>query len=142
MTVSAATANRHSWRVSARGFGIGTAKWSRCWPRRPAQRKSRTFSAVDAASAPAFRQGHHPRADCRIGIGGGTAASSSTPAAPYAARMDERMTVCNMSIEGLARRLIAPTIHFEYLAAARTPQGRGWATPSPLEAIPTEKAHL
>jgi len=57
------------------------------------------------------RQGHHPRADRQDRIGGGTGhVIDYTGDAIRALSMEERMTVCNMSIEGGARAgLIAPT---------------------------------
>ena len=65
----------------------------------------------------------------RIGIGGGTGhVFEYTGSAIRALSMEERMTVCNMSIEGGARAgLIAPDdTTFEYLAGRpHAPQGRG-----------------
>ena len=65
-----------------------------------------------------------------IGIGGGTGSVFEyTGAAIRRLSMEERMTVCNMSIEGGARAgLIAPDeTTFDYLKAGRgAPQGAAW----------------
>ncbi|MGC3999490.1 MAG: 3-isopropylmalate dehydratase large subunit [Anaeromyxobacter sp.] len=66
----------------------------------------------------------------RIGVGGGTGhVIEYTGAAIRALSMEERMTVCNMSIEGGARAgLIAPDeITFQYLAGREhAPRGEAW----------------
>jgi 3-isopropylmalate/(R)-2-methylmalate dehydratase large subunit len=66
----------------------------------------------------------------RIGIGGGTGqVIEYRGSAITALSMEERMTVCNMSIEGGARAgLIAPDdTTFQYLAGRpRAPQGAAW----------------
>jgi 3-isopropylmalate/(R)-2-methylmalate dehydratase large subunit len=66
----------------------------------------------------------------RIGIGGGTGqVIEYRGSAIRALSMEERMTVCNMSIEGGARAgMIAPDdITFEYLKGRpRAPQGAAW----------------
>jgi 3-isopropylmalate/(R)-2-methylmalate dehydratase large subunit len=66
----------------------------------------------------------------RIGVGGGTGhAIEYTGSAIRALSMDERMTVCNMSIEAGARSgMIAPDdITFEYLAGRPfAPSGQDW----------------
>ncbi len=66
----------------------------------------------------------------RIGIGGGTGhVFEYTGEAIRALSMEERMTICNMSIEGGARAgLIAPDdTTFEYLHGRRhAPQGAAW----------------
>lgn len=66
----------------------------------------------------------------KIGIGGGTGhVFEYTGSAIRALTMEERMTVCNMSIEGGARAgMIAPDeITFEYLAGREfVPSGKGW----------------
>ncbi len=67
----------------------------------------------------------------RIGIGGGTGhVFEYTGSAIRALSMEERMTVCNMSIEGGARAgLVAPDeTTFDYLKGRRfAPQGPEWA---------------
>jgi 3-isopropylmalate/(R)-2-methylmalate dehydratase large subunit len=66
----------------------------------------------------------------RIGVGGGTGhVFEYTGQAIRALSMEERMTVCNMSIEGGARAgLIAPDdVTFQFLAGReRAPQGAAW----------------
>ena len=66
----------------------------------------------------------------RLGIGGGTGhVFEYTGSAIRALSMEERMTVCNMSIEGGARAgMIAPDdATFEYLAGRESaPQGQAW----------------
>jgi 3-isopropylmalate/(R)-2-methylmalate dehydratase large subunit len=66
----------------------------------------------------------------RIGIGGGTGqVIEYRGSAIRALSMEERMTVCNMSIEGGARAgLVAPDdTTFQYLAGRpRAPQGAAW----------------
>jgi len=66
----------------------------------------------------------------RIGVGGGTGhVFEYTGEAIRALSMEERMTVCNMSIEGGARAgLIAPDdVTFQFLAGReRAPQGAAW----------------
>jgi 3-isopropylmalate/(R)-2-methylmalate dehydratase large subunit len=66
----------------------------------------------------------------RIGIGGGTGhVFEYTGSAIRGLSMEQRMTVCNMSIEGGARAgMIAPDeITFEYLAGRETsPKGADW----------------
>jgi len=68
----------------------------------------------------------------KIGVGGGTGhVLEYTGSAIRALSLEQRMTVCNMSIEGGARAgMIAPDdVTFEYLAgrdAARAPKGEAW----------------
>ncbi len=66
----------------------------------------------------------------RIGIGGGTGCVFEySGSAIRALTMEQRMTVCNMSIEGGARAgMVAPDdITFEYLAGREfTPKGQAW----------------
>jgi len=66
----------------------------------------------------------------RIGVGGGTGyVFEYTGAAIRALTMEERMTICNMSIEGGARAgMIAPDdVTFEYLAGREfAPKGAAW----------------
>jgi 3-isopropylmalate/(R)-2-methylmalate dehydratase large subunit len=66
----------------------------------------------------------------RIGVGGGTGhVFEYTGEAIRALSMEERMTVCNMSIEGGARAgLIAPDdVTFQFLAGReRAPRGAAW----------------
>jgi len=66
----------------------------------------------------------------RIGIGGGTGyVFEYMGSAIRGLSMEERMTICNMSIEGGARAgMVAPDeTTFEYIAGKpHAPQGRGW----------------
>ena len=68
----------------------------------------------------------------RIGIGGGTGhVFEYMGSAIRGLSMEERMTICNMSIEGGARAgLVAPDDHtFEYIAGRpHAPQGAAWDT--------------
>ena len=80
----------------------------------------------------------------RIGIGGGTGCVFEyTGSAIRALSMEERMTVCNMSIEGGARAgLIAPDdTTFEYLAGRpHAPKGAAWdAAVARWKQLPTDE---
>jgi 3-isopropylmalate/(R)-2-methylmalate dehydratase large subunit len=79
----------------------------------------------------------------KIGIGGGTGhVIEYTGPAIRALGMEERMTVCNMSIEGGARAgMVAPDdVTFEYVAdRPRTPRGAEWdAAVERWRALPTD----
>jgi 3-isopropylmalate/(R)-2-methylmalate dehydratase large subunit len=79
----------------------------------------------------------------QIGIGGGTGyVFEYTGEAIRALSMEERMTICNMSIEGGARAgLIAPDdTTFEYIAGRpHAPQGAAWdAAVAGWRALPTD----
>jgi 3-isopropylmalate/(R)-2-methylmalate dehydratase large subunit len=79
----------------------------------------------------------------RIGIGGGTeSVFEYTGSAIRALTMEERMTVCNMSIEGGARAgLVAPDeITFEYLnGRPHAPKGADWdAAVARWKQLPTD----
>jgi 3-isopropylmalate/(R)-2-methylmalate dehydratase large subunit len=79
----------------------------------------------------------------RIGVGGGTGhVFEYTGEAIRALSMEERMTVCNMSIEGGARAgLIAPDeVTFAYLKGrAHAPKGKDWdAALARWRALPTD----
>jgi 3-isopropylmalate/(R)-2-methylmalate dehydratase large subunit len=80
----------------------------------------------------------------RIGVGGGTGCIFEyTGSAIRALSMEERMTVCNMSIEGGARAgLIAPDdITFEYLSGRpHAPRGAAWdAAVARWKQLPTDE---
>jgi len=80
----------------------------------------------------------------QIGVGGGTGhVLEYTGPAIRALSMEERMTVCNMSIEGGARAgLVAPDdTTFEYLAGRPyTPQGHDWeAALARWRTLPTDE---
>jgi 3-isopropylmalate/(R)-2-methylmalate dehydratase large subunit len=79
----------------------------------------------------------------QIGVGGGTGyVFEYTGAAIRALNMEERMTICNMSIEGGARAgLIAPDeTTFEYIAGRpHAPQGAAWdAAVAAWRQLPTD----
>src|SRR5260370_34243176 len=111
----------------ALAFGIGTSEVeqvlaSQCL----LQRKSKTFQVkVDGAlKAGVSAKDIILALIAKIGIGGGTGSVFEyTGSAIRALSVEERMTVCNMSIEGGARAgLIAPeAATFEYLAGPRHP---------------------
>jgi 3-isopropylmalate/(R)-2-methylmalate dehydratase large subunit len=117
----------------ALAFGIGTSEVehvlaSQCL----LQRKSKTFQVrVDGALRPGVSAKDIILAlIAQIGIGGGTGSVFEyTGSAIRALSMEERMTVCNMSIEGGARAgLVAPDdATFQYLAGRpHAPQGAEW----------------
>ncbi len=117
----------------ALAFGIGTSEVehvlaSQCL----LQRKSKTFQVrVDGTLPPGVGAKDIILAlIARIGVGGGTGSVIEyTGSAIRALSMEERMTVCNMSIEGGARAgLIAPDdTTFEYLAGRpHAPKGAAW----------------
>ena len=117
----------------ALAFGIGTSEVehvlaSQCL----LQRKSKTFQVrVDGV----LKEGVSAKdiilaLIARIGVGGGTGSVFEyTGSAIRALSMEERMTVCNMSIEGGARAgLVAPDdTTFEYLdGRPNAPRGACW----------------
>jgi 3-isopropylmalate/(R)-2-methylmalate dehydratase large subunit len=117
----------------ALAFGIGTSEVahvlaSQCL----LQQKPKTFAVeVDGALRPGVTAKDIILAViARIGIGGGTGqVIEYRGAAIRALSMEERMTVCNMSIEGGARAgMIAPDDKtFEFLAdRPRAPKGADW----------------
>src|ERR1700690_4019634 len=80
----------------------------------------------------------------KIGIGGGTeCVFEYTGSAIRALSMEERMTVCNMSIEGGARAgLIAPDdVTYEYLSTRKhAPKGKDWdAALTRWKQLPTDE---
>jgi 3-isopropylmalate/(R)-2-methylmalate dehydratase large subunit len=117
----------------ALAFGIGTSEVehvlaSQCL----LQRKPSTYEVrVDGQLQPGVTAKDIILAlIARIGVGGGTGhVFEYTGSAIRALSMEERMTVCNMSIEGGARAgLIAPDeTTFEYLAGREfAPKGAAW----------------
>jgi 3-isopropylmalate/(R)-2-methylmalate dehydratase large subunit len=117
----------------ALAFGIGTSEVeqvlaSQCL----LQRKSKTFQVqVDGALRPGVAAKDIILAlIARIGVGGGTGSIFEyTGSGIGALSMEERMTVCNMSIEGGARAgLIAPDdTTFQYLSGRpHAPKGAAW----------------
>ena len=117
----------------ALAFGIGTSEVehvlaSQCL----LQRKSKSFEVrVDGHLAPGVSAKDIILAlISRIGVGGGTGSVFEFAGSAIGGLgMEERMTVCNMSIEGGARAgLIAPDdTTFEYLVARpHAPKGEAW----------------
>ncbi len=117
----------------ALAFGIGTSEVemvlaTQCLPQRP----SKTFEVrVDGQLRPGVTAKDIILALCaKVGIGGGTGSVFEyTGSAIRALSMEERMTVCNMSIEAGARAgLVAPDdTTYQYLAGRPyAPQGEAW----------------
>jgi 3-isopropylmalate/(R)-2-methylmalate dehydratase large subunit len=130
----------------ALAFGIGTSEVehvlaSQCLLQRP----SKTFQVkVDGTLKPGVSAKDIILAlIAKIGVGGGTASVFEfTGSAIRALSMEERMTVCNMSIEGGARAgLIAPDdTTFQYLSGrAHAPKGVEWdAAVARWKQLPTD----
>src|SRR5580700_2764512 len=117
----------------ALAFGIGTSEVEHVLATQCLlQRKSKTFEVrVDGALRPGVTSKDIILAlIARIGIGGGTGSVFEyRGSAIRALGMEERMTVCNMSIEGGARAgLIAPDdTTFQYLSGRpHAPKGADW----------------
>jgi len=131
----------------ALAFGIGTSEVehvlaSQCL----LQRQSKTFQVqVDGALRPGVTAKDIILAlIAQIGIGGGTASIIEyRGSAIRALTMEQRMTVCNMSIEGGARAgLIAPDdTTFEYIAGRPfAPKGGDWdAAVARWKQLPTDE---
>ncbi len=114
-------------------FGIGTSEVEHVLATQCLlQRKSKTFRVnVDGALRPGVSAKDIILAlIAKIGVGGGTASVFEyCGSAIRALNMEQRMTVCNMSIEGGARAgMVAPDdVTFEYLAGrAHAPKGAVW----------------
>jgi 3-isopropylmalate/(R)-2-methylmalate dehydratase large subunit len=117
----------------ALAFGIGTSEVEMVLATGCLlQRRPRTFEVrVEGRLAPGVTAKDIILAlIARIGVAGGTGhVFEYTGSAIRALSMEERMTICNMSIEGGARAgLVAPDdTTFEYLHGRRhAPQGRAW----------------
>jgi len=131
----------------ALAFGIGTSEVehvlaSQCLLQRP----SKTFQVkVDGTlKAGVSAKDIILALIAKIGVGGGTASVFEyTGSAIRALSMEERMTVCNMSIEGGARAgMIAPDdTTFQYLAGrAHAPKGAEWdAAVARWKQLPTDE---
>ena len=131
----------------ALAFGIGTSEVehvlaSQCLLQRP----SKTFQVmVEGTLKPGVSAKDIILAlIARIGVGGGTGSVFEyTGSAIRALTMEERMTVCNMSIEGGARAgLIAPDdTTFQYLSGRpHAPQGADWdAALARWKRLPTDE---
>ncbi len=130
----------------ALAFGIGTSEVemvlaTQCLP----QRKSKTFEVrVDGTLRPGVAAKDIILALCaKVGIGGGTGSVFEYRGSAISAlSMEERMTVCNMSIEAGARAgLVAPDdATFEYLAGRKySPEGADWdAAVARWKTLPTD----
>ncbi len=117
----------------ALAFGIGTSEVEQVLATQCLlQRKSKTFQVnVEGTLKPGVGAKDIILAlIAKIGIGGGTGSVFEyTGSAIRALSVEERMTVCNMSIEGGARAgLIAPdATTYEYLAGRpHAPKGAAW----------------
>jgi 3-isopropylmalate/(R)-2-methylmalate dehydratase large subunit len=117
----------------ALAFGIGTSEVEQVLATQCLlQRRSRTFEVrVDGTLRPGVSAKDIILAlIAQIGIGGGTGHIFEYRGATIRAlSMEERMTICNMSIEGGARAgVIAPDdVTFEYLHGRRfAPRGADW----------------
>jgi 3-isopropylmalate/(R)-2-methylmalate dehydratase large subunit len=131
----------------ALAFGIGTSEVeqvlaSQCL----LQRKSKSFEVrVDGALRPGVSAKDIILAlIARIGVGGGTSSVFEfSGGAIRGLSMEERMTVCNMSIEGGARAgLIAPDdTTFQYLSGRpHAPKGAAWdAALAGWKQLPTDE---
>ncbi len=118
----------------ALAFGIGTSEVEMVLATQCLlQRKPRTYEVrVDGRLQPGVSSKDIILAlIARIGVGGGTGhVFEYTGEAIRALTMEQRMTICNMSIEGGARAgMIAPDdTTFEYIHGRRhAPQGVAWA---------------
>ncbi len=131
----------------ALAFGIGTSEVeqvlaSQCL----LQRKSKSFEVrVDGALRPGVAAKDIILAlIARIGVGGGTGSVFEyTGSAIGGLSMEERMTVCNMSIEGGARAgLVAPDdTTFQYISGRQhAPKGAAWdAALARWKQLPTDE---
>jgi 3-isopropylmalate/(R)-2-methylmalate dehydratase large subunit len=130
----------------ALAFGIGTSEVEMVLATQTLlQRKPRTYEVrVDGRLAPGVSAKDIILAlIARIGIGGGTGhVFEYRGEAIRALNMEQRMTICNMSIEGGARAgLVGPDdTTFEYLHGRRhAPQGDAWdAAVEGWRALPTD----
>jgi 3-isopropylmalate/(R)-2-methylmalate dehydratase large subunit len=131
----------------ALAFGIGTSEVEHVLAAQCLlQRKSKTFQVqVDGRLKPGVSAKDIILAlIAKIGVGGGTGSVFEyTGSAIRALSMEERMTVCNMSIEGGSRAgLIAPDdTTFQYLAGRpHAPQGAAWdAALARWKQLPTDE---
>src|SRR6185295_7151976 len=130
----------------ALAFGIGTSEVEMVLATQTLlQRQPKTYEVrVDGRLAPGVSSKDIILALlAKIGVGGGTGhVFEFTGEAIRALTMEQRMTVCNMSIEGGARAgLIAPDdTTFEYLAGRESaPKGKAWeAAVARWRVLPTD----
>jgi 3-isopropylmalate/(R)-2-methylmalate dehydratase large subunit len=131
----------------ALAFGIGTSEVEHVLATQCLlQRQSKSFQVkVDGALRPGVTAKDIILAlIAKIGVGGGTGCVFEfTGSAIRALSMEERMTVCNMSIEGGARAgMIAPDdTTYDYLCGRpRAPQGAEWdAAVARWKQLPTDE---
>ncbi|HEY3839992.1 MAG TPA: 3-isopropylmalate dehydratase large subunit [Bryobacteraceae bacterium] len=131
----------------ALAFGIGTSEVEMVLATQCLlQRRSKTFQVrVDGTLKPGVQAKDIILAlIAKIGIGGGTGhVFEYTGSTIRSLNMDQRMTVCNMSIEGGARAgMIAPDdATFQYLAGRpMTPKGAAWdAALATWKQLPTDE---
>jgi 3-isopropylmalate/(R)-2-methylmalate dehydratase large subunit len=131
----------------ALAFGIGTSEVEMVLATQTLlQRRPRTYEVkVDGRLAPGVSAKDIILAlIARIGVGGGTGhVFEYSGEAIRALTMEQRMTICNMSIEGGARAgLIAPDdTTFEYIHGRRhAPQGADWdAAVERWRSLPTDE---
>jgi len=131
----------------ALAFGIGTSEVEHVLATQCLlQRKSKSFQVrVDGTLRPGVSAKDIILAlIARIGVGGGTGCVFEfTGSAIRCLSMEQRMTVCNMSIEGGARAgMIAPdNATFEYLAGRpHAPKGAAWeAALARWKQLPTDE---
>ena len=134
----------------ALAFGIGTSEVEMVLATQCLlQRKSKTFQVrVDGTLKPGVQAKDIILAlIARIGIGGGTGhVFEYTGSTIRALNMEQRMTVCNMSIEGGARAgMVAPDdTTFEFLAGRpMAPRGADWdAALARWKQLPTDAGAL
>jgi 3-isopropylmalate/(R)-2-methylmalate dehydratase large subunit len=119
--------------LGALAFGIGTSEVEHVLATQCLlQRKPKTYEVrIDGRLSPGVTAKDIILALlAKIGVGGGTGhVFEYTGGAIRALSMEERMTICNMSIEGGARAgMIAPDDHtFEYLSGREfAPKGKAW----------------
>jgi 3-isopropylmalate/(R)-2-methylmalate dehydratase large subunit len=130
----------------ALAFGIGTSEVEHVLATQCLlQRESKTFRVrVDGALSNGVSAKDIILAlIARIGVGGGTGCVFEyTGSAIRALNMEQRMTVCNMSIEGGARAgMVAPDdVTFQYLAGRpHAPKGQAWdAAVARWKQLPTD----
>jgi len=131
----------------ALAFGIGTSEVEMVLATQCLlQRKSKTYEVrVDGALKPGVSAKDIILAlIARIGVGGGTGCVFEYRGSAISSlSMEERMTVCNMSIEGGARAgLVAPDdATYQFLAGrAFVPKGAGWdAAVQRWKKLPTDE---
>jgi 3-isopropylmalate/(R)-2-methylmalate dehydratase large subunit len=130
----------------ALAFGIGTSEVEMVLATQTLlQRRPRTYEVrVDGRLAPGVSAKDVILAlIARIGVGGGTGhVFEYTGSAIRALSMEQRMTICNMSIEGGARAglVASDDTTFEYVAGRRhAPKGAAWdAAIDRWRALPTD----